>query len=69
VLLANDLPAYDDLRTGRLVIPVRLTLTTGRAYHIVCLKSRSQRPHVQAFRAWVKEEIAALDWTTVPQAP
>ena len=68
VLLANDLPAYDDLRTGRLVIPVRLTLTTGRAYHIVCLKSRSQRPHVQAFRAWVKEEIAALDWTTVRPA-
>jgi LysR family transcriptional regulator, glycine cleavage system transcriptional activator len=68
VLLANDLPAYDDLRTGRLVIPARIALTTGRAYHVVCLKSRSERPHVRAFRAWVREEIAALDWTAVRQA-
>ena len=68
VLLAHDLTSYDDLRTGRLVIPVRLALTTGRAYHFVCPKSRSGRPHVQAFRAWVKQELAALDWTAVRQA-
>jgi LysR family glycine cleavage system transcriptional activator len=69
VLLANDLPAYDDLRTGRLVIPVRLALTTGRAYHVVCLRSRRERPHVRAFRAWMQEEVAALDWTAVRQPP
>ena len=68
VLLAYDLPAYDDLRTGRLVIPVRLALSTGRAYHVVCLKSRSERPHVQAFRNWMKQELAALDWTQVRRA-
>jgi LysR family glycine cleavage system transcriptional activator len=61
VLLAHDLPAYDDLRTGRLVIPVRLALSTGRAYHFVCPKSRSERPHVRAFRDWLKRELAALD--------
>ncbi len=65
VLLAHDLPAYDDLRTGRLVIPVPLSLPLGRAYYVVCPKSRSARPHVQAFRAWVKHELAALDWTAV----
>jgi LysR family glycine cleavage system transcriptional activator len=68
VVLAHDLMAYDDLRTGRLVIPIRLMLSTGRAYHFVCPRSRSERPHVQAFRAWVKQEIAALDWTAVRQA-
>jgi LysR family transcriptional regulator, glycine cleavage system transcriptional activator len=68
VLLAHDLPAYDDLRTGRLVIPVPLSLAIGRAYYAVCPKSRSERPHVQAFRAWVKQELAALDWTAVRQA-
>ena len=68
VLLAHDLPSYDDLRTGRLVIPVRLALTIGRAYYLVCPKGRSERPHVQAFRAWVKQELAALDWTAVRQA-
>ncbi len=67
VLLAHDLPSYDDLRTGRLVIPVRLWLSTGRAYHFVCPKNRSERPHVQAFRAWVKQELAALDWTSVSE--
>ena len=67
VLLAHDLPAYDDLRTGRLVIPVRLALSTGRAYHFVCPKGRCERPHVQAFRAWVKREIAAVDWPAVRQ--
>jgi LysR family transcriptional regulator, glycine cleavage system transcriptional activator len=67
VLLAHDLPSYDDLRTGRLVIPIRLALSTGRAYHFVCPKSRNERPHVQAFRAWVKQELAALDWSAVSE--
>jgi len=67
VLLAHDLPAYDDLRTGRLIVPVRLTLSTGRAYHFVCPKSRSERPHVQAFRTWVRQELAALDWTAMSE--
>jgi LysR family glycine cleavage system transcriptional activator len=67
VLLAHDLPSYDDLRTGRLVIPVRLALSIGRAYYFVCPKSRSERPHVQAFRAWVKQELAALDWTAASE--
>jgi LysR family transcriptional regulator, glycine cleavage system transcriptional activator len=63
VLLAHDVLAYDDLRTGRLVIPFALTLRTGRAYHFVCPKQDRDRPVVQAFRAWLKEEVAALDWT------
>ncbi len=67
VLLAYDLAGYDDLRTGRLVVPVPLRLSTGRAYYFVCPKSRSERPHVQAFRAWVKQELAALDWTAVSE--
>ena len=65
VLLAHDLPAYDDLRTGRLVIPVRLTLGTGRAYCFVCPKNRADRPHVQAFRAWLRDELATIDWKQI----
>src|SRR5262249_27583853 len=48
VLLAHDLLAYDDLRTGRLTIPVALALPSGRAYHFVCPKSRRERPQVRA---------------------
>ena len=60
VLLAHDLPAYDDLRTGRLVIAVPPALATGRGYHLVCPKSRSERAHVGAFRAWLRQELTAL---------
>jgi LysR family glycine cleavage system transcriptional activator len=63
VLLAHDVLAYDDLRTGRLVIPFALTLHTGRAYYFVCPKQDRERPVVRAFRAWLREEVAALDWT------
>jgi LysR family glycine cleavage system transcriptional activator len=62
VLLAHDVLAYDELRTGRLTAPFALTLPTGRAYHFVCAKRRQDHPNVQAFRAWIKQEVAALDW-------
>src|SRR6266851_298181 len=62
VLLAHDLLAYDDLRTGRLVMPVALSLPIGRAFHFVWPRSGRERPHVRDFHAWLKEEIAALDW-------
>jgi len=63
VLLAHDVLAYDDLRTGRLVIPVSLSLRTERGYHLVCPKRDRDRPNVLAFRQWIKQEIAALDWS------
>jgi LysR family glycine cleavage system transcriptional activator len=62
VLLAHDVLAYDELRTGRLIAPFALTLPTRRAYHFVCAKRRQDHPKVQAFRAWIKQEVAALDW-------
>jgi LysR family transcriptional regulator, glycine cleavage system transcriptional activator len=70
ILLAHDVLAYDDLRTGRLVRPFSLTLPTGRAYYFACARNRQDHPNVQAFRAWVKAEVAALDWSRCapPQA-
>ena len=65
VLLAHDLLAYDELRTGRLVIPVARPMSMRRAYNFVCPKSHSERPQVQAFRAWIKREMAAIDWRMV----
>jgi LysR family transcriptional regulator, glycine cleavage system transcriptional activator len=68
VLLAHDVLAYDDLHTGRLVIPVPFALRSGRAYHFVCPSSRKGHSHVQAFRAWINQEIAALDWRKVDRS-
>jgi LysR family transcriptional regulator, glycine cleavage system transcriptional activator len=65
VLLAHDVLAYDDLRTGRLVIAVDFPVRPDRAYHFVCPRSRRDHPHVQAFRTWIKQELAALDWSRV----
>jgi LysR family glycine cleavage system transcriptional activator len=59
VLLAHDVLAYDELRTGRLVKPFDLALPSGRAYYFVCVSSRQNHPNVLAFRTWIKEEIAA----------
>ncbi len=68
VLLALDALAYDDLRTGRLVMPFALTLPSRRCYAFVCRQERSEATKVRAFRAWLREEIVALDrWSK--QAP
>jgi LysR family transcriptional regulator, glycine cleavage system transcriptional activator len=61
VLLAGDVLAYDDLRTGRLVMPFDLTQPSGRCYSFVCPKKRRDSANVQVFRAWLREEAAALD--------
>jgi LysR family transcriptional regulator, glycine cleavage system transcriptional activator len=63
VFLAHDVLAYDELRTGRLVIPFDLKLPAGRAYHLVCANVRQSQPNVLAFRSWIKQEISALDWS------
>jgi LysR family glycine cleavage system transcriptional activator len=61
VLLALDALAHDDLRTGRLVRPFALTLPSGRCYAFVCPMERRDSANVRAFRAWLREEVAALD--------
>ena len=63
VLLAGDVLAFDDLRTGRLVMPFDLTLPSGRCYCFVCPKKRRESANVRAFRAWLRQEAAALDWS------
>ena len=54
-----------ELRTGRLVIPLPIVLPSGRAYHFVCPKRRTDAPQVRAFRQWIKDEAAAVDWKLV----
>ena len=65
MLLAHDLLAYDDLRTGRLIIPIAQPISSDRAYYVVCPKHRSGVPQVRAFRDWIKQEVAALDWAPI----
>jgi LysR family transcriptional regulator, glycine cleavage system transcriptional activator len=69
VLLVHDILAYDSLRAGRLIVPFQLTLRSGRAYHFVCPRSRQNQSNVQAFRIWVRQEVAALDWDKFRSPP
>jgi LysR family glycine cleavage system transcriptional activator len=65
VLLAHDILAYDDLRTGRLIVPLQRALPAGRALYLVWPNGRRQGPGAQAFRQWIKQEVDALDWRRI----
>jgi LysR family glycine cleavage system transcriptional activator len=56
VLLAHNVLAFDDLRTGRLIAPFDLTIDTGRGFHFVCPRGSESRPKVRAFRDWLQAE-------------
>ncbi|MDB5931368.1 MAG: Transcriptional regulator, LysR family [Polaromonas sp.] len=61
LLLAHTIMAYDDLRSGRLVMPFDVFLPTQRAYHFVCPKKKENHPNVRAFRDWLHAEVSRLD--------
>jgi LysR family transcriptional regulator, glycine cleavage system transcriptional activator len=69
LLLAPDALAYDELRTGRLVMAADRFLHSGRAYYLVCAKGREKQPKVTAFREWITQEIAAIDWGKITGPP
>jgi LysR family glycine cleavage system transcriptional activator len=62
VLLSHDILAYDDLRTGRLVIPVKLDFPAGRTYSLVWAKGRKPSSAAESFRRWIRTEAEAHDW-------
>lgn len=65
LLLTHAILAHDELAIGRLVAPFgAMTLPGGRAYFLVSPKARQARPGVDAFRAWMRSEMAAM-----PTAP
>ncbi len=65
VLLTYDMLAYDDLRNGQLVMPFPLALPSARAFYLVRPKNRKRPPAAEAFRSWMAQEIAALDWSGI----
>ena len=69
VLLTHDILAYDGLRTGRLVIPVKFALPARRTFSLVWPKARKPIPAAQSFRRWIKDEAAALDWRGIRTRP
>jgi len=56
VLLAHKSLAHDDLRTGRLVAPFTLELSTERSFFLVCPEANARRSNVKAFATWILDE-------------
>ena len=60
VLLTHAILAYDDLRRGRLVMPIKFTVPSGRAYYFVYPKAKQTQRNVQGFRSWLHSETRSL---------
>jgi LysR family glycine cleavage system transcriptional activator len=58
VLLTNTTVAHDDLGTGRLVRPIRESMSNDCGYWLLAPHTRPVSSDVAAFRAWLKDEIA-----------
>lgn len=69
VLLTYDILAYDDLRSGHLVMPFPLALESGRAFYLVRPNNRKRSTASEAFRTWIRDEVAALDWRSIRSKP
>jgi len=57
VALARGALAQDDLNSGNLVRPFKLSLPVEYAYYLVCPEASADRPKVVAFRNWLLAEI------------
>jgi LysR family glycine cleavage system transcriptional activator len=69
VLLTHDILAYDGLRTGRLIIPLKFALPAGRTFSLVWAKGRKPSPAAESFRRWIKDEAGSLDWRGIRGRP
>jgi LysR family glycine cleavage system transcriptional activator len=62
VALGRQVLVAGDLASGRLVRPFASSpvLATDRAYYLVTSEQTSELPRVQAFRAWLLDQVAAV---------
>jgi LysR family glycine cleavage system transcriptional activator len=58
VVLARQVLAAADIRTGRLVVPFDLSLPAGAAFWFACREGEIDRPTIAPFRTWLLDEIA-----------
>lgn len=61
MLLTHAILAHDELRNGRLIIPLDVTIPSGRSYYFVFPKAKQSKQNVNAFREWLQSEIKVLD--------
>lgn len=50
----------NEIKSGRLVAPLKLIVPAGKSYWLVCRKRDADRPTIVAFRQWLLDETRAL---------
>lgn len=68
VAIAQRVLVEEDLRSGRLVAPIDLAVSSGESYFLV-VPDRRLSPKVKAFSAWLTREAELARAGTLPQAP
>ena len=58
----------NEIKSGRLVAPLKTVAAAGKSYWLVCAKRDAERPSLVAFRAWLRAETAALRERKKPRA-
>ena len=53
----------EDLSSGNLIQPFPTTVDVGAAYWLNYPSERELPNKAKLFRTWLKQEVAALDWT------
>ena len=48
------------LSSGRLVAPYEVAMRTGAQFRFACPKGAETQPHLSAFLAWIREEMACI---------
>ena len=69
VALAPYPLAYEDLERGNLIAADCAPLTSGIRYRLIYGRNRSDVRKIQLFRAWINEEMAAMQLRFAEQFP
>jgi LysR family glycine cleavage system transcriptional activator len=48
----------EDVKSGRLAVPFKTTVKSGRSYYLVSRAEEIEIPRIAAFRAWVIDQFA-----------
>lgn len=57
VVLAHEILAYDDLKSGRMVRPFAQAIDSSPLlYWFLCLPERADQPRIRRFRSWLLEQ-------------
>ena len=58
VVLAHEILAYDDLKSGRMVRPFEQAIDSAPLlYWFLCLPERADQPRIRRFRSWLIEQV------------